>query len=93
MNTRPKITNPATIAGLLLFAATTSTAPALADDRQGYEANDTSPAQIEEASREHAKQANETAVEDAARAIEADTRLDLDIRLIGRTSVRIAGDQ
>jgi hypothetical protein len=93
MNTRPKIANPATIAALLLFAATTSTAPALADDRQGYEANDTSPAQIEEASREHAKQANETAVEDAARAIEADTRLDLDIRLIGRTSVRIAGDQ
>ncbi len=85
--------NPAAIAALLLFAATTSTAPALADDRQGYEANDTSPAQIEEASREHAKQANETAVEDAARAIEADTRLDLDIRLIGRTSVRIAGDQ
>ena len=93
MNTRPKITNPATIAALLLFAASTSTAPALADDRKGYEANDTSPAQIEEASREHARQANETAVEDAARAIEADTRLDLDIRLIGRTSVRIAGDQ
>ena len=93
MNTRPEITNPATIAALLLFAASTSTALALADDRKGYEANDTSPAQIEEASREHARQANETAVEDAARAIEADTRLDLDIRLIGRTSVRIAGDQ
>ncbi len=93
MNTRPKITNPAIIAALLLFAASTSTAPALADDRHGDEANDVAPAQIEEASREHARQANETAVEDAARAVEADTRLDLDIRLIGRTSVRIAGDQ
>ncbi len=93
MNTRPKISNPATIAALLLFAASTNTAPALAEDRNGDEAHDVSPDQIEEASREHARQANETAVEDATRAIEADTQLDLDIRLIGRTSVRIAGDQ
>ncbi len=28
----------------------------------------------------------------AARAVEADTRLDLDIRLIGRTSVLIVGE-
>lgn len=93
MNTRPKISNPATIAALLLFAASTNTAPALAEDRNGYEAHDVSPDQIEEASREHARQANQAAVEDATRAIEADTQLDLDIRLIGRTSVRIAGDQ
>jgi hypothetical protein len=93
MNTRPRITNPATIAALLLFAASTSTAPALAEDRNGYEAQDVSPDQIKEASREHARQANEAAVEDATRAIEADTQLDLDIRLIGRTSVRIAGEQ
>ncbi len=90
MNTRPKISNPATIAALLLFAASINTAPALAEDRNGYEAHDVSPDQIEEASREHARQANEAAVEDATRAIEADTQLDLDIRLIGRTSVRIA---
>ena len=93
MNTRPKITNPATIAALLLFAASTSTASALADDRESYEANDTSSAQIEEASRKHAERANKAAVEDAARAVETATRLDLDIGLIGRTSVRIAGDQ
>ena len=93
MNTRPKITSPATIAALLLFAASSGTAPALAEDRNGYEAHDVSPDQIEEASREHARQANEAAVEDATRAIEADTQLDLDIRLIGRTSVRIAGEQ
>ena len=93
MNTRPKITNPATIAALLLFAASTSTASVRSDDRNDDEAHDVSPAQIEEASREHARKANEAAIEDAARAIEADTRLDLDIRLIGRTSVRIAGDQ
>ncbi len=93
MNIRPKITNPATIAALLLFAASTSTAPALGEDRNGYEAHDVSPDRIEEASREHARQANKDAIEDATRAIEADTQLDLDIRLIGRTSVRIAGDQ
>ena len=92
MNIRPKISNPATIAALLLFTASTSTAPTLAEDRNGYEAHDVSPDQIEEASREHARQANEAAVEDATRAIEADTQLDLDIRLIGRTSVLIAGE-
>ena len=92
MNTKTKIMNPATIAALLLFAGSISTAPAMADDRVTFVASEASSEQIKETSKEQARQANEAAVEDAARAIEADNRLDLDIRLIGRTSVIIAGE-
>ena len=92
MNTRKDLMNPATIAALLLFAGATCTAPAMADDRVSFDADKVSSAQIEEASKERARQANEAAVEEAAEAVEADTRLDLDIRLIGRTSVIIAGE-
>ncbi len=92
MNTRGKLLNPATIAALLLFAANTGTAPAMADDRVAFDTSEVSSAQIEETSKEQARRANEAAVEDAARAVEADTRLDLDMRLIGRTSVLIAGE-
>jgi len=92
MNTKTDLMNPATIAALLLLAAATSAAPAMADDRSSFKANDTSPTEIEETSKEQARQANEAAVEEAARTVEADIRLDLDITLIGRTSVLIAGD-
>jgi hypothetical protein len=64
----------------------------MADDRGPLETSETSSARIAEASKEHAALANEAAVEDAAQAIKTATRLDLDIRLIGRTSVLIAGD-
>ncbi len=84
--------NPATIAALLLFAGATSTAPAMADDRATIDANEASSDQIDQTSKEQARQANEAAVEEAAQAIESDTRLDLDIKLIGRTSVIIAGE-
>ena len=46
-----------------------------------------------EASREQAREANEEAAREASEAIEASTRLDLDIRLIGPTSVKIAGQR
>ncbi len=92
MNTRPKLLNPLAIATLLLFAGATNTAPAIAEDRVRIDADENPSEQIEEISREHARQANEAAVEDAARAVEADTRLDLDIKLIGRNSVIIAGE-
>ncbi len=82
--------NPATIAALLLFAGSTCTA--MADDSVPFDANEASSEQIEETSKEQARQANEAAVEEAVRAVEADTQLDLDIRLIGRTSVLIAGE-
>ena len=92
MNSEARRMNPATIAALLLFAASASTAPAMADERVTHDENEWPCAQIEETSRKHARQANEAAVEEAARAVEADTRLDLDISLIGRTSILIAGE-
>ena len=92
MDTRNKITIPATIAALLLFAGGSSIAPAMADDDVNFVADKASSEQIEETSKEQAREANEAAVEEAARAVEAETRLDLDIRLIGHNSVTIAGD-
>ena len=92
MKTRPKLLNPLTIATLLLFAGAISTAPAVAEDQVSFEADENPSEQIEETSKEQARQANEAAVEEAARAVEADARLDLDIKLIGRNSVIIAGE-
>jgi len=43
--------------------------------------------------RERADAANEAAAERAVKSVLADTKLDLDIKLIGPTSVRIAGKQ
>jgi hypothetical protein len=42
---------------------------------------------------EQAKRANEAAAESAIATVLADTRLDLDIRLMGPTSVKIASDR
>ena len=92
MNARTRLMNPATIAALLLFAVAGSAVPAMADDSESFDTTVASSEQIEETSREQARQANEAAVEDAARAVEADTRLDLDITLIGRISLLIAGE-
>ena len=92
MNNRPKLLNPLTIATLLLFAGATSTAPVVAEDQVSIDADENPSEQIEKFSKEQARQANEAAVEDAARAVEADTRLDLDMKLIGRNSVIIAGE-
>lgn len=44
-----------------------------------------------ETSKNQAKEANEAAARDASKAIGAANRLDLDIRLIGPTSEKIAG--
>lgn len=44
-------------------------------------------------SRESAREANEAAVTDAVNAVIEATRLDLDIRLIGHTSVTVAASQ
>ncbi len=43
--------------------------------------------------REQAEKANTAAAESAVEAVLADTRLDLDIRLIGPTSIKIAGER
>ena len=92
INPKVKLVTPAAMPTLLLFAGSTITAPAMADDRVAFDTSEASSEQIEEISKEQARQANETAVEEAARAVEAETQLDLDIKLIGRTSVRIAGE-
>lgn len=91
MTTRSRLMNPAMIAALLIFAAGADTA--FADDRGNDEATVPShAAQIEKASKEQARQSNEAAVEEAARAVEAETRLDLDIALIGRSSILLADE-
>ncbi len=92
MHTKAELMKPVSIATLLLFAGAMSTTPAQACDRVSFDTTEVSSEQIEESSREQARQANEAAVEDAAKAVEADTRLDLDITLIGRTSLLIAGE-
>ena len=46
-----------------------------------------------EVSRDRAEKATIVATENAIAAILADTKLDLDIRLIGPTAVKIAGDR
>jgi len=55
----------------------------------------TTPAVISstEVSRDLAEKATTVATERAIAAVLADTKLDLDIRLIGPTSVRVAGDR
>ncbi len=92
MDTKAKLLNPATIAALLLFAGGTGAAPAVADDHADFGTNEGPSEEIEDISIEQARQANQAAVEEAARSVEADTRLDLDIRLIGRNSVNIADE-
>jgi hypothetical protein len=76
-------------AGIFLLGAA-GTGPTFAAEQPLNEHEMTSE-RIEQASLEKAREAIEAAVEEAARAIEADSRLELDIRLIGHTSVSIAG--
>ena len=92
MKTKRDLTNPATIAALLLFAGSTITTPAKADDQAAFDAASATSTEVQDASKEQAQQANEAAVEEAAKAVQAEARLNLDIRLIGRNSVIIAGD-
>lgn len=73
--------------GLGLFAA-----PAMASDETSIEA-ETRIVSTDQHSRESAKAANEAAVTEAVNAVIEATRLDLDIRLIGRTSVTVAAGQ
>ena len=54
---------------------------------------ESSTVDVAKESLEQAKRANEAAAEAAVETVLADTRLDLDIRLIGPTSVKIASDR
>jgi hypothetical protein len=73
--------------GLGLFAA-----PAMASDDVSLDAESRIES-TDQHSRENARAANEAAVADAVNAVIEATRLDLDIRLIGRTSVTVAASQ
>jgi hypothetical protein len=69
----------------LLLAGLLAAGNGVADDRKGADSGDRT--------REQAKNAVETAAREAARALKDGNQLDLDIRLIGPTSVKIAGDR
>jgi len=86
--------NLARTIGSALAAILLATA-AIADTDKTATVAATTPAVISstEASRDLAEKATTAATEKAIAAVLADTKLDLDIRLIGPTSVKVAGDR
>jgi len=75
------------LAGLLAFNL------GFADEIGLKEAPKSAVVDTDTVNRELAREANTAAAEQAVAAVIEATRLDLDIRLIGPTSVKIAGDQ
>ena len=67
-----------------LLAGLLAAGNGFADDKNGSDSGDRA--------REQARKAVETAAREAARAVQDSNQLDLDIRLIAPTSVKIAGD-
>ena len=83
------------IAGLAL-ASLLTISPVFADElavTETAETADTATVSTDQVTRNLLKKANTVAAEKAAAAVIADTKLDLDIRLIGPTSVKIASDR
>jgi len=76
-----------TLAGLLAINVS------FADDVAQSAATQTVQTESDQTSRELAKEANETAARQAVEAVLTEVKLDLDIRLIGPTSVTIAADR
>lgn len=74
---------------VLGFGLALLTMPALASDNaiSNTETQDSAP---DQQSLENARKANQAAVNDAVNSVIEATRLDLDIRLIGRTSIAVA---
>lgn len=77
----------------LTLAALLAVHPASADELRPHGKVENVPAGANAEHRERARQANRAAAEQAVEALQASNRLDLDIRLIGPTSEKIAGDQ
>lgn len=77
----------------LAIASVVFTNAAANDDDTTIVSTETVIVSTEAASRESANAANKDAAEKAVEAVLTDTRLDLDIRLIGPTSVKIASDR
>jgi len=78
---------------VLLLAAVLAIKTPAADLPVPHGDSKTATTDTREINRERAKEANEIAAREAVRAMLEGTRLDLDIRLVGPTSVRIAGDR
>ena len=72
------------IVGIVIWSATVLAAESVSRETA---AKDTS---IKDSAARLATSANEEAVREAARSIQARTKLDLDIRLVGPTSIRLA---
>ena len=75
------------LAGLLAFNSS------FADEVALNEAPKPTVVDTDTVNRELAREANTAAAEQAATAVIEENKLDLDIRLIGPTSVKTAGDQ
>jgi len=87
MNDKRPLLAGMALAGLLAVNAATG------DEIVVTETRDESTIQVDEQQRNLARKANEAAVEKAVEDVLASTKLDLDIRLIGPTSVKIASDR
>lgn len=79
----------ALVLGMTLVAATPA---ALGEDSPAAEGSRKTAAAPAEVSRTRAADAHAEAVSKAADAVISATRLDLDIRLVGHTSVQVAND-
>jgi hypothetical protein len=75
---------------LLALGLALAAVPGFAADEAPVTAAESGASNPDQHSRERAKEANEAAVNDAVNAVIEANRLDLVIRLIGRTSITIA---
>jgi len=80
-------------AAAIMVTALLTIGPVAAHDGHLAGTDDRVPADAVAQHRERARKANEAAAKQAAAAIVADNRLDLDIRLVGPTSKKVAGDR
>ncbi len=78
------------IATIVVSGLIAASAPAAENQDAVAESTAATAADTAELNRSRAESANTAAVEDAIEAVLADNKLELDIRLIGRTSVTIA---
>lgn len=85
--------HPMTKATALLLASVLAVNTVWSEDKASEAASKTPAVENAQLNRDRARIANETAAAEAAKAVLESNRLDLDIRLIGPTSIRIAGDR
>ena len=89
----PQINPGRTITVALAAILLSTTASADTDTTVNVAAEAVSVVASDQVSRDRAENATTAATEQAIAAVLANTKLDLDIRLIGPTSTRIAGDR